>query len=110
MVEMLPNRAIDGQRDNAVHDRVEHPAELRRRFPFGAKGDEEGRELDRFAGVVHDLGHRPAGVVRGEVLAGQEHGEQRGQVRWPVSGRRRRRGRARRHLAPGGELNGAGSE
>jgi hypothetical protein len=41
-------------------------------FPFGAKGDEEGRGLDRFVGVVHDLGHRPAGVVRGEVFAGQD--------------------------------------
>ena len=72
MAEMLPHRAIDGQRDNAVHERVEHPAELRRSFPFGAKGDKEGRELNRFVGVVHDLGHRPAGVVRGEVLAGQD--------------------------------------
>lgn len=88
-VEMLPHRAIDGQRDNAVHERVEHPAELRRGFPFGAKGDEEGRKLDRFVGVVHDLGHRPAGVVRIEVLAGQERSK-----RWPVSGRRRRRARA----------------
>jgi hypothetical protein len=69
-------RAVDGQGDDAVHEGIEHPAEFRRGLALGAQGGQEGRELRWLVGVVHDLGHRPAGVVRSQVLARQERGEQ----------------------------------
>jgi hypothetical protein len=101
MVEMLPHRAIDGQGDNAVHERVEHPAEFRRSFPFDAKGDEEGRELDGSwaSSMTSVIAQRVSFAVRSS--RARSAASRRGQVRWPVSGRHRRRGRARRHLAPG---------
>lgn len=69
-------RAVDGQGDDAVHEGVEHPAEFRCGLALGPQRGQESRELGRLVGVVHDLGHRPAGVLRTQVLARQQRGEQ----------------------------------
>jgi Carbohydrate kinase len=70
-------RAVDGQGDDAVHEGVEHAAEFRCGLAFGAQRGQECRELRRLVGVVHDLGHRPAGVIRGQVLTGQQRDGER---------------------------------
>ena len=65
------------------HD-VGEAAQLLDRLALGAQAHEEAGELHRAGLAGHDLGHRPAGLLGGEVLPAQQRGEE---VRPGVTGR-----------------------
>jgi hypothetical protein len=58
-------------RDRLGEHRLDEAADLGGGLPFGTQRYGERRDLDRGRVPCHDLAHRPASVVRRELLAAQ---------------------------------------
>jgi hypothetical protein len=85
------------------HD-VGEAAQLGDALALGTQRGEESGELDRGGVAGHDAGHRPAGLLSGEVLPTKQPGQQVG----PAEGTRGRLRHARASAPPGEAGNGLG--